>query len=708
MLYIKDMSLSKKLVGGFTIVVLLLAIVGFVGYNGITTINAELGSILGSDVPTANAISDMQTAILTMSDSVNSYGLGQANGKDDYATAKKNYEKAKTTLTGMDLSAEEKQYVADIEKLELQLSDSGDKLIQEIDAAKLAKNSNVVAAMDKFDQDRTNLDKALEELQTLQSDSMKASEETAKATEKTAILLMVIISIVAAIIGLGVGLYIARLVTKPVDEVLSGAKEIANGNLQVKLLNKSRDEIGVLSNTFQTMANDLQAVIGDANNVLEALSQGDLTKDIKVEAKGDFEKITGGIKDMQKSLKKLIISMKGSADQVASAAEELTASSEEMRASTEQISNTAQDIAQGGNQQASKMQEISRAMKEMASTVQEVAINAQKAAAGADNANKTAQDVGKISNEMAQKMGEIQRTVENSSVVIKDLDSKSLKIGEIIGAITNIADQTNLLALNAAIEAARAGEHGRGFAVVADEVRKLAEESRTAANQITGLIKEIQQGTKNAVESMEQGTKTVGEGTKSIQETVSAINSIVKAAADVASMVQEIAAAAQEQSSSIEEVTSSVEDVSTISEQTAASTEEASSAAEEQAASMEQLVQAAQELAQLADSLKADVAKFNIGESSDAVKQHEMHEPKNDIKHKGPEKHEVKTASAVKHADNPSKHEKKPAVGHDAPQEHAIRHKVPEKHEQKPETRQGPPEEKETAAGSMFDDIVLK
>lgn len=314
---------------------------------------------------------------------------------------------------------------------------------------------------------------------------------------------------------------------------------------------------------------------------------------------------------ISRSLKRFIGKVQNAVFKVASTAEELSASSEEMKASSEQISTTTQSIASGVGQQSIKMADVSRTMRELSMSVQQVAGNATNAAGGADKAHITAKEVGQKSEDVVRQMIEIRSVVDNSSMVIKQLDGKSKQIGDIIGVITNIADQTNLLALNAAIEAARAGEHGRGFAVVADEVRKLAEGSRNAASQITGLVKEIQQGTKDAVESMEQGTKKVNDGTKTIEDTASVINSVIHSAQDVATMVQEIAAAAEQQASSIEQVTTSIEEVSTISEKSAAGTQETSTATEQQAAAMEQLVTSAQDLTKLAIELQEEVSKFN-------------------------------------------------------------------------------------------------
>jgi methyl-accepting chemotaxis protein len=197
-------------------------------------------------------------------------------------------------------------------------------------------------------------------------------------------------------------------------------------------------------------------------------------------------------------------------------------------------------------------------------------------------------------------MKRIAQVVEVSAGTVKELGKSSDQIGEIIGVIDDIADQTNLLALNAAIEAARAGEQGRGFAVVADEVRKLAERTTKATKEIAGMIKKIQSDTAGAVASMEEGTAEVKQGMKLADRAGASLQEIVGVSQKVTDMVTQIAAASEEQSSASEQISKNVEGISKVTGETAQGTQ--------------QIARAAEDLNRLTDNLQRLIEQFTVGD----------------------------------------------------------------------------------------------
>ncbi len=380
---------------------------------------------------------------------------------------------------------------------------------------------------------------------------------------------LIIISIIAIIAMAGIAYLIARSITKPIEDIVADFKQISSDTLEGKLDRRAETDIEI-----------------------------------------DFEAIPKGLNDILRTLNNIITDISQNSNVIASTSEQMSAAIEEVTASSEHVSKTIGDIATGAQQQSAKTEDISRAMNDMSSNVQDIATSAQKSAEIAMEASEQTKAIGNRSEELMEQMAEIQKASTESVNSIKDLEEKSNQIGEIVNLITNIADQTNLLALNAAIEAARAGEHGKGFAVVADEVRKLAEESGNAANQISGLIVDIQSGTDVVVNSVESGNETVASGVQALDETVKSMREIVQGAIQVSEMVQDIAAAAEEQAASIEEITASVEEVTSISQEAAAGTEETSASVEQQNVSMQELAQSSQELAGMAVVMQEMVNKF--------------------------------------------------------------------------------------------------
>ena len=369
------------------------------------------------------------------------------------------------------------------------------------------------------------------------------------------------------------------------------------GSAFALLINRS------ISGGINSMIKDFKQISSDA---LEGKIDTRASTDVGV----DFVAIPTGLNEILKSLTDVISTVSINANNIAVTAEAMSTSIEETTAASEQIAQTVNELAKGSQDQSSKTEDVAHAMTDMTKTVQDVAANSQRAAETALQSNDIIQSMSRSAGELIAKMGAIQKAEAEAGEVIRELDKKSTQISEIVSLITSIADQTNLLALNAAIEAARAGEHGRGFAVVADEVRKLAEDSGNAAKQISGLIHDIQQGTTNAVSSIHKSSEEVVNGSSALNEALGRMKNVAEAGNNIAMMVQEIAAAAEEQSASIEEITSSVDEVAAISQEAAAGTQEASAGVEQQNSAMQELAKNAKELAGMAASMQEMVAKY--------------------------------------------------------------------------------------------------
>ena len=335
------------------------------------------------------------------------------------------------------------------------------------------------------------------------------------------------VGLLAMALGLGVYMVTAERVTGPVGATVARLEELARGagDLTVRLVSASNDEIGRLAQAFNRFLEGLSGMIGQ---------------------------------------------VRGASDQIATASKALTEI-------TQQSSGNITQAVQVMTQISQSMGQVAQGTQSVAASVQEAGLSAIRG--------------GKLATEVVGKMKQAQESVASSAGFIHELGKRSSQIGNIVDLITKIADQTNLLSLNAAIEAARAGESGRGFAVVAEEIRKLAESSAESAQQITTLIREVQEETTRAIQTTEKGNREVAEGYKLTLEAETLFSSI---------------------SREVTQVNTQVSQMASNTEQVAASTEEATASAEELSAAIEQVSTNAQELAQVVGRLRGVVDQFKV------------------------------------------------------------------------------------------------
>lgn len=317
----------------------------------------------------------------------------------------------------------------------------------------------------------------------------------------------------------------------------------------------------------------------------QKMANGDLNTRLTLSGKDEMQKISVDFNHMAETFEALV--------------QQITSATSQLAAASEEVSVISQESASNLNNQRSETEQVATAMNQMSATVQEVARNAGDAAGAATNADNEAKAGNSIVQQASRSIDELASEVESAASVIQQLAQDSDEIGSVLDVIKGIAEQTNLLALNAAIEAARAGEQGRGFAVVADEVRTLAGRTQESTQEIETMIDKLQTGAKNAVTAMESGSKKASIGVDQTKQAGEALAAITRAVTTINEMNTQIASAAEEQSATTEEMNKNIININQLADQTVNSSEQSTAASSE--------------LAKLATDLQNLVSQFKIG-----------------------------------------------------------------------------------------------
>lgn len=563
-------SIQTKLLSGFLGVILLLVVVSFVSLSNLNGMGNQAKEVNNKWMPSVTLlgtmngdVSDVERLVLNMV--VENRSSQFTSILESYTALLEKIESERTQYQALIQSDEE-------QKLYDEFSANYDAFLAQLPTLiQAAQNNQAEQAKEIHRTIYPSWETANNSIMTLiQLDNKRATEMTSITVDRasSATTVIIVLSAVAIVLAALIAVLLGRMIVTPLKRVQRAAERIADGDLtgeEIKV--RGRDEIGVLASSFNAMT---------------------------------------------VNLRELIESVAASSELVAASSEQLTASAEQNKMASEQIAATVQETAAGTVRQVDIAETSSQAMQEMSIGAEQIAERAQTVATSAAEAAHKSESGNQAIRQAISQMDSIRESVTSMSGVVKELGTRSEEIGMITSDITAISSQTNLLALNAAIEAARAGEAGRGFAVVADEVRKLAEQSSESAKRITELVSLIQADTSSAIEAADANDREVYKGIEMVSAAGEAFEDILEAVGKVAGDIEEVSAGAEEMSASTTEILHYVNQSSTIAGEASSGMTEVSAATQEQLASMEEIASSSSSLSETAEQLYTNVNRFKI------------------------------------------------------------------------------------------------
>ncbi|QDH23351.1 methyl-accepting chemotaxis protein [Saccharibacillus brassicae] len=566
----KNFSVAKKLIMLIAISAIALGAVGFTGLNYIRQLSKDsqimysdnlipLGKVMQARI-NARASDAYTLELLTATDTARVQEL-----REEITSAWEEIDAIADELDGGPLTSEQQQILDQYRGQAVQLQSDRAKVLDLIAAGQSGEAYSLYTST--VEPSRKAVNDSLKALQASNIETAGAINEKSQSNLDDITILVIGLIVLALALLVGIGTLIARSIVRPVKELVRLLAQAENGDFTVKGTYVSTDEIGELSASFNQMTGKLQTVFG---------------------------------------------SVQESAYIVASSSEELSASAEQNSRASEHITQVVQELATGADHQSSKVEYSSRAITDITEHTRNIAAYTADMRRDVLHASEASSEGSRSIGEAGRQMNAISANVGSLSEAVQSLGRRSGEIEQITRVISEISGQTNLLALNAAIEAARAGEHGRGFAVVADEVRKLAEQSNNSTKQIAALIDLIRQDTDTTIRTMESTAGEVQSGLEIVGEAGRSFDKIERAVGEAVAQIGKVTETLERLSGGTGQVNDAIVDVQGIARESAMNTQNISAATEQQLASMEEISSSSQALAVLADDLQTIIKQFKI------------------------------------------------------------------------------------------------